>query len=112
MNMQTNGLKLVNNLLMTATNEEARKELFKILSELGIHKVLQRQLNLENQNWKSQIHKYQCIRLEQYNKLKCISYDKTNPKHEAQLMRLWKAVFPDQVGLFLFFFKYIFHRFS
>lgn len=97
LNMQMNGLKLVNNLIKSAPNEETRKEFFSTLMKLGIHKVLQRQIHIENQNWKEQIISYQYARLEQYNKLRLESYDKNNSAHETLLMQLWKAVFPDQV---------------
>jgi hypothetical protein len=110
LNMQMNGLKLVNNLIKSAPSEETRKEFFATLMKLGLHKVLQRQIHIENQNWKEQIITYQYARLDQYNKLRLESYDKNNSVHEALLMQLWKAVFPDQVSFFLQKHSFCIHR--
>ena len=96
--MQTDALKLVNGLYKTAPTDEMQKSLLQDLSALGIQKVLQRQLNTENEKWKEQLVQYQRNKIEQCNKLRLISYDKTNPEHEAILMKLWSAVFPDQVS--------------
>jgi len=92
--MQTNALRLVNKMMENAPTQEVQDELFETLIRLNIHRVLQQHANLEN--WKEQIYHYQCNRLERYNRLKKLPYDKTNPEHEATLMKLWAAVFPDQ----------------
>ena len=94
--MQTDALQLINKLLETAPSEEARGELFNSFSSLNLHKVLQQHIKIENVRWKNQIYHYQCNRLDQYNRLKVVPYDKTNPEHEAVLLKLWSAVFPDQ----------------
>ena len=96
--MQTDALTIVNGMLASAPSTDFQKELFCTISARGIHKVLQRQINTKNPKWKEQIFKYQCLRLGQYDTLRLIPYDKTNVVHEEILMKLWVAVFPDQVS--------------
>lgn len=97
--MQTDALKLVNGIYRSAPNAQLQRDFLKeLMSKLGMQKVLQRQLNTENPKWKEQLCKFQYNLMEQYNKLRTVSYDKTNPEHEAILMKLWSAVFPDQVS--------------
>ena len=96
-NMQTDALNIVNGMIATAPSNDKQKQIFNIINARGIHKVLQRQINTKNPKWKDQIFAYQTLLLSQYEKLKIVPYDKTNSEHEAILMKLWHAVFPDQV---------------
>lgn len=95
LNMQIHALTLINNMLGSVPGEEERQELLETLWSRGLHKVLQRNIHIENHNFRKQIFKYQTARLLNYNKLREVPYDKTNPEHEKMLMRLWRAVFPD-----------------
>mmetsp|Transcript_11110 Transcript_11110/g.45297 ORF Transcript_11110/g.45297 Transcript_11110/m.45297 type:complete len:730 (+) Transcript_11110:214-2403(+) len=95
LNMQIHALTLINNMLGSVPGEEEKEELLQTLWSRGLHKVLQRNIHIENQNFRKQIYKYQAARLQNYNKLREVAYDKTNPDHEAMLMQLWRAVFPD-----------------
>ena len=96
LNLQVNALCLINTLIRTTPTLEIRREFINTLISLEIHKVLRRQAHIENKLFTEQRYYYQAERLETFNKLRLIPYDKTNKEHEDLLLRLWKAVFPDQ----------------
>ena len=96
MNMQLNALTLINQLIKATPNRTTCKSLFETLSRLGINKIIQRQIHIENEEFRRQIFIFQQLRLDQYDKLRKELYDKNNHQHEELLMRLWRAVFPDE----------------
>lgn len=56
---------------------------------------MQKQLGSTDPDFRKQLYQFQKHKLHQYKARRNVPYDKSNNDHEALLMRLWSATYPD-----------------
>lgn len=88
-------LTLINTLTSHATQGLERNTFIQLLDSQEINSILKRQLGSTEPEFRKQLYIFQKHKLHMYKGNRSIAYDKTNPDHEATLMRLWAATYPD-----------------
>eukprot|EP00026_Physarum_polycephalum_P003210 Phypoly_transcript_03220.p1 GENE.Phypoly_transcript_03220~~Phypoly_transcript_03220.p1 ORF type:complete len:700 (+),score=127.66 Phypoly_transcript_03220:236-2335(+) len=92
--IQLSTLTLINTLTSHAPAGAERNTFLQLLDLQDINSILKRQLVTTDTEFKKQLHTFQKHKLHVYKNIK-LPYDKTNSDHEATLMRLWTATYPD-----------------
>ena len=93
--VQCAGLSLLNALYTTCPDVHLTQLLDQTLLDLGHDKALKKIVKqLQDENLKLQVYVFQALSLRRVLRAKEIPYDKTNPKHEETLLKLWTLIFP------------------
>lgn len=93
--IQLSTLTLINRLASQAAAGPERNSFLALLDSQEINSILKRQLGSNVPEFKKQLYTFQKHRLNTYKWARSVPYDKTNPDHEATLMRMWTATYPD-----------------
>lgn len=88
-------LTLINTLTSHAAAGLERNTFIQLLDSQEINSILKRQLGSTEPEFRKQLYIFQKHKLNMYKGNRSIPYDKTNPDHEATLMRMWTATYPD-----------------
>eukprot|EP01094_Clydonella_sp_ATCC50884_P003111 TRINITY_DN1239_c0_g2_i2.p1 TRINITY_DN1239_c0_g2~~TRINITY_DN1239_c0_g2_i2.p1 ORF type:complete len:763 (+),score=221.94 TRINITY_DN1239_c0_g2_i2:184-2472(+) len=89
---QCNALQLLNALISAALAADTPPP----DEFLSLHSLLQKHIDIKQPEFRRQLFRYQLRTLHRFEALREQPYDKEKSEHEAQLMELWRAVFPDQ----------------
>eukprot|EP01113_Clastostelium_recurvatum_P031692 TRINITY_DN3983_c0_g1_i2.p1 TRINITY_DN3983_c0_g1~~TRINITY_DN3983_c0_g1_i2.p1 ORF type:complete len:737 (-),score=209.05 TRINITY_DN3983_c0_g1_i2:84-2294(-) len=92
---QVQTLILINSLIKNAPAGPERSKFLQLLDTQQINPTLKKQLQTTDAEFKRQLYMFQRHRLNEVKARKGVNYDKASPEHEALLMRLWSATFPD-----------------
>lgn len=92
--IQLSTLALINALTSHATIGAERNTFLQLLDSQDINNILKRQMVNTDSEFKKQLLTFQKHKLHVYKHTK-LPYDKTSAEHEATLMRLWTATYPD-----------------
>lgn len=95
--IQLSTLTLINTLTNHAAAGAERNTFLQLLDSQEINTILKRQLIFitTDPDFKKQLYTFQKHKLALYKGTRSIAYDKNNTDHEALLMRLWSATYPD-----------------
>lgn len=94
--VQAAGLAFLNALYTTCPDIQQTQLLDQTLNDLGHDKALKKIVKqLQDENLKLQVYVFQALALRRLLRIKEVPYDKTNPKHEETLLKLWKLIFPN-----------------
>eukprot|EP01112_Ceratiomyxa_fruticulosa_P021611 TRINITY_DN7666_c0_g3_i2.p1 TRINITY_DN7666_c0_g3~~TRINITY_DN7666_c0_g3_i2.p1 ORF type:complete len:712 (+),score=155.21 TRINITY_DN7666_c0_g3_i2:203-2338(+) len=95
LDIQVTALTLINSLISHAVAGNERTSFLSVLDQLQVNQTLKKQLQTTDSVFKKQLYLFQKQRLSEIKSRRGVPYDKGNTDHEAQLMRLWTATFPD-----------------
>jgi hypothetical protein len=94
--VQAAGLSLLNALYTTCPDAQQTTLLEQTLLDLGHDKALKKIVKqLQDENLKLQVYVFQALSLRRLLRTKEVPYDKSNPKHEEMLLKLWSFIFPN-----------------
>jgi len=93
--VQLSSLKLINTILSKHSDSKDQLAFIALLDDLNICSSLKKSADSSDSEFRKQLYIYQTFKMKEIRMLKESSYQKDSQEHEAMLMRLWQATFPN-----------------